>query len=161
MKTVIGVMGASQASETDCAHAALLGKYIAENGWVTLSGGGNTGVMDAVSKGAKDAGGLVVGILQGSDTGKASEHIDLAIMTGMGMGRNAINIYSSTVVVVCGELSPGTLSEVSLALVAQKDVILLNTTSKLGEEIKNFNPDRIHPCKTPEEAVQIIKSLLI
>lgn len=63
-KIVIGVMGpGTGASETDRQNAYTLGMLIAQEGWVLLTGGKNVGVMDAASRGAKAANGLIVGIL--------------------------------------------------------------------------------------------------
>ena len=75
--------------------------------------------MDEVSKGAKDAGGLVVGVIPTSDRSGCSDAVDIAIVTGMGNARNNINVLSSDVVVACG-MGPGTASEVALALKSQK-----------------------------------------
>ncbi len=61
---VIGVMGAGeQASDIDIQLALALGRLIAKEDWVLLSGGRNVGVMDAVNKGAKSEGGLTIGIM--------------------------------------------------------------------------------------------------
>jgi predicted Rossmann-fold nucleotide-binding protein len=47
-KTIIGVMGPAEvATDNDLKNAFELGKLIALNGWVLLSGGANYGVMDA------------------------------------------------------------------------------------------------------------------
>lgn len=56
----------------------------------TVVTGGLGGVMAAASEGAHDAGGFVVGILPGTDPGIANEHVDLAVPTGLGEGRNLV-----------------------------------------------------------------------
>ena len=101
-----------------------LGKRIAENGWVLLNGGRNLGIMEASAKGAREAGGLTVGILPDSDTNRMSQYVDIPILTGMGDARNSINVLSSDVVVIMPG-GAGTLSEAALALKSGKDVILL------------------------------------
>src|SRR5687768_6959213 len=116
-----------RASEHDIAWAETLGKRIGENGWVLLSGGRDAGVMDAVSLDAQAEGGLVIGVLPASDTDAVSEGVDVAIVTGMGSARNFINVLSSDVVVACGTTEAGTLSEIALALKANKHVVLLNS----------------------------------
>src|SRR3954469_22858440 len=116
-KKVVGVMGGGDAaSDQAIAWAFELGALIAQRNYVLLSGGRNAGVMDAVSRGAKDVGGFVVGVLPGSSSADASEAVDVAIVTGMGSARNNINVLSSDVIVSCGEISAGTLSEIALAL---------------------------------------------
>ena len=62
-KTCIGVMGGTTADETTAAKARQLGALIAETGWVLISGGRPTGVMQASITGAHEAGGLTVGVL--------------------------------------------------------------------------------------------------
>ena len=102
-----------------------LGRAIAKEGWVVLTGGRSFGVMDAVMKGAKDRAGLTIGILPDSNEQNASENADIRIVTGMGSGRNYISVLSSRVVVVLG-MAAGTASEVALAIKSNKKVILLN-----------------------------------
>jgi len=102
-----------------------LGKAIAENGWILLNGGRRAGVMHASARGAKEAGGLTVGILPDRDRQGASEYIDIPIVTGMADARNLVNVLSSDVVVACRG-SAGTISEVALALKNGRRVILLD-----------------------------------
>lgn len=152
-KKIIGVMGpGAGATERDKTRAYELGKMIAENGWVLLSGGRNVGVMDAVSRGAHDAGGLVIGILPGKDGNDASEGVDIPILTGMGGGRNVINVLSSDVVIACG-MGAGTASEVAHAIKIGKSVILL----EVGEEAKQFfqrlSPKLITICDSVSSAI--------
>jgi uncharacterized protein (TIGR00725 family) len=49
---IIGVMGPGKISESQTEECKNLGKLIAKNGWVLLTGGGNDGVMNATSEGA-------------------------------------------------------------------------------------------------------------
>ena len=46
--------------------------------------GGRGGVMAAASRGAAQAGGLVVGLLPGEDRGDANEWVGVALPTGLG-----------------------------------------------------------------------------
>ena len=48
--------------------------------------------MEASAKGAKEAGGLTVGILPDRDKSRVSQYIDIAICTGMGDGLSLIHI---------------------------------------------------------------------
>ena len=158
-KFVVGVMGpGGGARDEDVSNARELGRLIAEEGWVVLSGGRNAGVMDAVSRGAKDAGGLTVGVLPTSDRSTYSEGVDIAIVTDMGNARNNINVLSSEVVVACG-MGPGTASEVALALKSQKPVVLLNTGPDSEKFFGDLCPDRVYTANTPKEAIEIIKQI--
>jgi uncharacterized protein (TIGR00725 family) len=124
-KLRIGVMGPSEAPEELYSLAEEVGRLIAEAGAILICGGG-TGVMEAASKGARSAGGITVGILPGTNENEANQYVDIPIITGMGHGRNIINVRSSDVVIAIGG-GYGTLSEIALALRTNKPVIGLST----------------------------------
>ena len=124
-RTMVGVMGGSVADERTTAGALELGRLIAENGWVLVSGGRPSGVMQASVTGAREAGGLTVGVLYDEDRDIAAEGLDIVIPTGMGAARNIINVLSSDVVVACRGTG-GTLSEIALALRFGRPVVLLD-----------------------------------
>ena len=70
--------------------------------------------MEAVAQGATEAGGLVIGILPGSDPKSANPWIGIPLATGMGEARNALIVQGAEAVIsVGGEW--GTLSEIALA----------------------------------------------
>jgi uncharacterized protein (TIGR00725 family) len=77
--------------------------------------GGYGGVMGAVTKGARSAGGLVVGVLSGADRTEAHPDLSVAIATGMGQARNPVLVGSADAVIVVGG-SWGTLSELAHAM---------------------------------------------
>jgi uncharacterized protein (TIGR00725 family) len=81
--------------------------------------------MEAVSRGAGEAGGLVVAVLPGERT-EANRYVKIAIATDMGHARNAIIVKSAdAVITLSGEY--GTLSEIALALKMNKKVISLRS----------------------------------
>jgi uncharacterized protein (TIGR00725 family) len=102
-----------------------LGRAIAGRGAILITGG-RGGVMEAACKGAKMGRGLTVGILPGSEK-DANQYVDVMVMTGMGDGRNVINVLSADAVIVVHG-GAGTLSEVGLALKAGKKVIAIKTS---------------------------------
>ena len=117
-------MGGSQfVNPDDEKYAYLIGKMIAKEGWVLLNGGRPSGVMESSAKGAKENGGITVGILPTDQSDWASPYIDIPIVTGMGFARNVINILSSDIIVALPG-SAGTISEIALALNHGKKVIL-------------------------------------
>lgn len=122
---IIGVMGGARVDERTAQLAYSLGKAIAENGWILLNGGRRAGVMHASAQGAKEAGGMTIGILPDHNRRAMSEFIDIPIVTGMADARNLINVLTSDVVVACRG-SAGTMSEIALALKNGKPVILLD-----------------------------------
>lgn len=126
IRNLIGVMGPGKtASSKEIATAYALGQAIAEQGWVLITGGRAAGVMDAASQGAQSAQGLVVGILPDETGAQMSSAVDIPIVTGMGHGRNVINVLSSRVVIACG-LGAGTLSEIAFAIKLQKPLLLMH-----------------------------------
>lgn len=109
----IGVLGASSCGPEIEEMAYEVGKEIARQGAVLLCGGLG-GVMEAAARGAKDAGGLTVGILPGASASEANPHIDLRIVTDMGHARNVVLVRSAdAVIAVAGGF--GTLSEIAIA----------------------------------------------
>jgi uncharacterized protein (TIGR00725 family) len=105
--------------------AAELGRLLAERGAVVVCGG-RGGAMEAACRGAKDAGGLTVGILPGSDRSEANRYVDVVLPTGLGEARNALVVGAADVVIAIGG-GYGTLSEIALALKARKRVIGVGT----------------------------------
>lgn len=152
--------GGDNASSTATAWAYELGQSIAREGWILLTGGRPKGVMDAASKGAKAEGGLVVGVIPGSDPADATEGADIVIATGMGSARNNINVLSSEVVIACGEASAGTLSEIGLAVKAGKPVVVLNDDTQASEFFVALDSKLVHIANDPEQAIRIVAKLL-
>jgi uncharacterized protein (TIGR00725 family) len=158
-RTIVGVMGGSVADENTTAGARELGRLIAQNGWVLVSGGRPTGVMQASVSGARDAGGLTVGVLYDEDRDNGAEGLDIVLPSGMGAGRNIINVLSSDVVVACRGTG-GTLSEIALALRFDRPVVLLNFDP--GEAFLSAGAAnaRWSLAATPDEAVSQVRSYL-
>jgi uncharacterized protein (TIGR00725 family) len=135
------VVGAGRASDDEARAAEAVGRGLAEAGAVVVCGGLG-GVMDAVCRGAKAAGGTTVGILPGTDRSDANEHVDVAIATGLGEARNALIASAvDALVAVGGEY--GTLSEIALALKVGTPVVGLGS----------WEIDGVESVATPDEAV--------
>lgn len=159
-KRIVGVMGPGEgASAAENAAAYELGKLIAGAEWILLSGGRNSGVMDAASKGAKESGGITIGILPTTDRQKISEAVDIPILTDMGEARNNINVLTSDIIIACG-MGPGTASEVALALKAQKTVILLNCPALAQAFFESMAPQHLLTARTPQEAIELVRGHL-
>jgi uncharacterized protein (TIGR00725 family) len=158
-RPVIGVMGAGEASGQSLAFARELGTLLAQRGWIVLTGGRPEGVMAAVSAGAKQVpGSLTLGILPGT-SGETGPDVDIAVFTGMGEARNMINVLTSDVVIACGVEGPGTVSEVALALKAEKPVILLGA-SAAARELFGGMRGRLLTAATAIEAVHLVERQL-
>ena len=78
--------------------------------------------MAAASRGARPAGGTVVGLLPGADRDAANEWVTVALPTGLGELRNGLIVRAADVVVAVGG-AYGTLSEIALALAADVPVV--------------------------------------
>ncbi|HVH08374.1 MAG TPA: TIGR00725 family protein [Gemmatimonadales bacterium] len=110
---LVAVIGGSSCTSAEAGWAAAVGRLVAAGGAVLVCGGLG-GVMEAAARGAKEAGGLTVGILPGDDGVAANPHIDVAIATGMGEMRNALLVRTAGAVIAIGG-GWGTLSEIALA----------------------------------------------
>ena len=146
----IGVIGSSECSSKTKKLAEEVGREIARRG-ATLVCGGLGGVMEAAARGAKEAGGLTVGILPGSHAGEANPYIDVTVVTGMSYARNIIVVRSSDALIAI-EGKYGTLSEIAFALQLHKPIVGLNTW-KVSEEIISLSS----PVDAVEKAISLAK----
>lgn len=159
-KIIVGVMGPGESATPDENEIAFdLGRAIAKNGWTTLTGGRSFGIMDAVMKGAVDAGGLTIGVLPTENDKEASENALIRIVTGLGSARNLINVLSSHIIVVLG-MAAGTASEVALALKSGRKVILLNQNEITVRFFKNIGGYKVMIANTVDEVIKQIKDYL-
>ena len=134
----VAVIGGSQAGEQELIHADRVGFLLAQYGAVLLSGG-RGGVMEASCRGAYNAGGMVVGIVPGSE---GNSYLSVIIKTHMNHARNVILVGSAdAVIAIGGEF--GTLSEIAFALKSGIPVYGLST----------WNIPGVIPCENPDEAV--------
>jgi uncharacterized protein (TIGR00725 family) len=161
VKTIIGIMGpGEQATTREIETAYTLGQAIAQAGWVLLTGGRHAGVMDAASRGAKAGGGMTIGILPAGTTLEMSPAVDIPIVTGMGHGRNAINVLTSQVIVACG-CGPGTTSEIALALKLAKPLILMEQSDDSQRFWQHMSPNSLTIATTAEDAIFHIRNILL
>ncbi|MEO0136424.1 MAG: TIGR00725 family protein [candidate division WOR-3 bacterium] len=124
-KKIIAVIGGAETSEKNLRIAEEVGALIAENGAILITGGLG-GVMEAASRGAKKAGGLVIGILPGTDKRTANEYVDIPIVTGMNQARNII-IARTCDCAIAIDGKYGTLTEIAYCLMFNVPVIGINT----------------------------------
>ncbi|MEN6561832.1 MAG: TIGR00725 family protein [Acidobacteriota bacterium] len=138
----VAVIGGSRPGRQAVEAAVEVGRLIARAGAVVVCGGLG-GVMEAASRGAREEGGLVVGILPGSSPADANPWVDVPIATGLGYTRNALVVMNAdAVIAVDGEY--GTLSEIAYGKIHGKRVVGLGSWEVKGVEA----------AATPEEAVR-------
>lgn len=158
-RPVIGVVGTGNNDSPAVEVAYNLGKLLALQGWIVLSGGRNAGVMKAVSAGAKEVpGSLTIGILPSRSSDIAPD-IDVAIITDIHNARNNIIGLSSDVVVACGIEGAGTASEVALALKNDKPVIVIGPSESARTFFRELSGEKLITVQTPEEAIERLKTL--
>ena len=152
---MIAVVGGSAVDDQTFLMAKEVGRLLAEAGAVVLNGG-YSGVMEAVSWGASEAGGTVIGILQGTDTEEGNPHLTYSIATGMGKGRNTIiAITCDAMIAIDGGY--GTLSEVAQALNHRRPVVALGSWDL--DEAGPVDHGLFKKADTPIEAVEMALQL--
>jgi uncharacterized protein (TIGR00725 family) len=145
----VAVVGSGTASGELYEKAREIGRLVAERGGTVVCGG-RSGVMEAASRGAAEAGGTAIGILPDEDRESANEYLTHSVATGTGHARNlAVVCSGDAVIAVGGEY--GTLSEIGLALKVGRPVVALESWD-LGEHAS--------VASSPEEAVAAAFGLL-
>lgn len=117
----IAVIGGSDPDPECMALAVEVGRIIAARGAVLICGGLG-GIMEAAARGAKEKGGLTVGILPDYNKESANPFIDVVVPTGLGHARNVLVAASGDLIAALPG-SHGTRSEISIALKLNKTVI--------------------------------------
>ncbi|MBI4201650.1 MAG: TIGR00725 family protein [Chloroflexi bacterium] len=153
---LIAVVGASSPAPQQALDLAeAVGRELAQRG-VILVCGGLDGVMEATCRGAKEAGGVTIGILPGSDAREANSYVDIPICTGMGQGRNLIVVRSGQAVIAI-DGGYGTLSEIAHALREGIPVVGLMTWDLFRHGMER--DQGIIEAATAEEAVDLAMTL--
>jgi uncharacterized protein (TIGR00725 family) len=125
----IAVCAPGAASDDELVLAGSVGRLLAEQG-CTLVCGGLGGAMAAACRGAKEAGGVTIGIIPGYDERAANPWVDHVICTGLGQARNTLVVATGQAVIAVGG-GWGTLSEIALGLRLGRPVVLLGGWSEL------------------------------
>ncbi len=124
-RKIIAVIGGAEASEKYLKIAEEVGSLIAQRDAILITGEMG-GVMAAASKGAREKGGLVIGILPTADKASANPYIDIPIVTGMNQARNFIIARTcDCAIAIDGKF--GTLSEIAYCLMYDVPVIGIDT----------------------------------
>lgn len=162
----IGVIGSSNRDAGGMKRAERIGRKIVQMNCRLLTGG-CTGLPYAAVRGAKNEGGLTLGVSPASDRrehveeyGYPVEDHDLMIYTGFGYkGRNVALVRSSDAVIATGGRM-GTLNELTIAYDAQKVIGLLEGSSGAADEFSRLaekfgRPGRgVVSNKEPEKLVE-------
>lgn len=167
---LIGILGSGGSDEVPAYTIDLaleVGREIASRGAICMSGG-MSGVMNAVSKGARVAGGLVVGITPVLDRRECSPYLTVAITTGLGTVRNLLNVRApDSLITVAGGF--GTLNELLLAYQDNKPAVVLEGSGGWSDRLRSVlleetyfderRKARIYFATSPAEAVDLAVEL--
>ncbi len=143
----VGVIGPNDASVQELAFAEAVGRAIAGLGLPMICGG-RGGCMEAASRGHAQAGGLVIGILPGSDWRSANVHVAIPVATGIGEARNAI-IASACFALIAVGGGHGTLSEMALGLKMERLVIAMPQAASVPGALS---------CESVDDAMEAVAS---
>jgi uncharacterized protein (TIGR00725 family) len=130
----VSVVGPREASDAQLVCARRVGQLLGTLRVPVLCGGKN-GVMAAVSQGASECGGIVVGLLPEEDTQLANPYLTVAVPTGLGITRNALIARAARIMVAIGG-GLGTTSEMALALQWGKPVLAIHG----APEVPGYRP---------------------
>jgi len=161
-KATISVIGSSEIDKEIEEKTIEIGRLLAKNNYIVACGG-LTGVMEAICKGAKEEGGLTIGIVPQKGKSMANEYVDIVIPCPFSQARNIVVVLTGD---ICLAISgkAGTLSEISFAWIYNKPIVALSSvkgwSSKIAnQKIDDRRNDIIYGVKTPEEAINKINEL--
>lgn len=170
---IVAVVGDARLPDGDMRLeiARACGRLLIDAGFRLITGGLG-GVMRAASAGARSSDsyrpGDTIGLLPGHDPDSADDHVDIAIATGLDVGRNLVVANSDAVIAIGG--GAGTLSEIALAWQMHRLIIGLRVDGWSGEladrriDGRNRYPtladDRVYGADTAAEAIDALVRLL-
>jgi uncharacterized protein (TIGR00725 family) len=122
--------------------------------------GGLGGVMESACKGAKEHGGLTVGIIPQEDFTYANNFCDIVIASGIGYARDFIVATSADGIIVVGG-GVGTLLELCVGYMLKKTIVTIPNTGGTAEIYGGKYLDErkrilISTASDAESAVQLI-----
>lgn len=126
MPPYVAVIGPANTTPDVLELAEAVGRELARRGAIVVTGG-RAGVMEAASRGARQAGGIAVGILPGPDRSDANEWLTVGIPTAMGELRNGLVVTAADAAIAI-DGGYGTLSEIGFALRIERPVVGLRAT---------------------------------
>lgn len=168
-KPVIAVSGSvnSKANKSDKKKAYRIGREIAKNGGILLTGA-CPGLPLEAARGAKEKEGLVIGVSAASDRKQHTKvykypvkPFDMIVYTGFGFkGKNVIMVRTADAVIIAGG-GMGTLNEFTIAFDEAKTIGILLQTKGVAREakglitkLKSRQKGKIFYSKKPEELVR-------
>jgi uncharacterized protein (TIGR00725 family) len=148
-------------NQTQFVAAEEIGRLLAESDCIVINGG-KGGIMEAVCKGAKAAGGLTVAEVAGDGRGEANEFVDVEVVTtDVGFRGPSVLIGMSDAVLALGG-GAGTLQEIAVAYRMRKPIVLLTGyggwTDRLTGEY--LDERRLVPFERTASIKQAVKKVI-
>ena len=134
----VAVIGGGQRNTDLEELAEEVGRRLAEAGAVVVCGGLG-GVMEGASRGAREAGGDVIGIVPTQSPDDANPHVTHAVATGIGHARNLAVVASADAVIAIGG-EWGTLAEIAFARRLERPVVALRSWTVSGPGAMESGP---------------------
>jgi len=166
MKNLISICGSDGDDERLASHALdvayNIGRLVAQRDGVIVCGG-HSGVMESACRGAKEEGGITLGILPyGKD--EANPCVDIAIPTNIGNVRNYLVSSVGDVTIAVGGRW-GTLNEIAFRMISRKPLILVKGTGGVVDDLIEHSilqdvEYSYHVVGSAEEAVEKAFELL-
>lgn len=151
--------GTVGASDEMMAEAEKIGRLLAENNIVVITGG-KSGIMEAGARGAKNAGGQTVGVIKGIKRFTSNDFTDIEVISGMeadGFDELLLVNMCDALIVIGG--GAGTLEEITIAYRNRKPIVALTTQGGwakdlAGKFLDSRNTIKIETANSVEEAVE-------
>jgi uncharacterized protein (TIGR00725 family) len=170
---IIAVVGDGTVAEGSPVYrlAERLGEALVDAGFRVLTGGLG-GIMEAASRGAARSAahgpGSVIGLLPGHEPADANPHVDVALATGLGHGRNPVVAHAAAVIAIGG--GAGTLSELAFAWIYRRLVVAFRVPGWSGRlagtrvddrvRFPSIPDDQVFGVDTPEETIELLRRRL-
>ena len=144
--------------------AETIGFNLAKKGAIVITGG-KGGIMEAVEKGTKKAGGITVGFVSGKKRFTSNRYTDFEVVSGMeGCGEETMLILSCDGLIALGG-GAGTLQELTIAYRNKKPVVILDSGYGWADKVKNSYLDerkiiKFRSASEPENVVSLLLKLI-
>lgn len=167
---VIGDGGITE-GDTKYSLAREIGRRLVDAGFGVVTGGLG-GVMEAASRGAREAPGwtpgTVLALLPGCDPADANPYADVVLPTGLDHVRNVLVAQSDAVIAVGG--GAGTLAEMAFAWIYFRPIVALRVegwSGRLADQridarvrYPDIPDDRVYGADDAREAVELAARLV-
>jgi len=165
----IGVIGSAGKEEYPNGGSALdavlndareIGRLLAEENCIVVTGG-KGGIMEAVSQGANEKKGKIVGVIKGTKRFTSNPYVNWEVLTGMeadGFDEFILVMMCDAFIVLGG--GAGTLQEITIAYRNNKPIIILDKTGGWSDKLNLSYLDerqRVEFIRAsdPKEAVRV------